>query len=408
MTHYKELIQKLFRVNLFGGMKLGLQNCLRLQQLLHYPDRSYHSIHVAGTNGKGSVATKIARGLQHAGLKVGLYTSPHLSCFRERIRINGEMISEQEVEVILPSLFHLTSQEKIPATFFELVTFLALQYFANKKVDVAVLEAGLGGRLDATNIVYPLLSVITSISLDHTEILGPTIEAIAKEKAGIIKTRIPVVIGPRVPLSIIEEVASSLQSSCIQMTQTVSNFEQENRLLAKMALQQLSCHFPLSPESILDGLEGGQPCRFERFSTPCPVILDVAHNPDGLSSLFQVIKQQFPSSPLRVLFGISKNKDILKCLAILKSYGKEFHLVEATNGRGVPIQHLRQSLSCLGIDASKLHIHETIYASMRSAIQKSNEQGEVLVVCGSFFIMSPIREALGLQEPRDEVDMNEK
>ena len=181
---YLDLIQHLLTVNLEAGIKLGLQNVERLQEILHYPDRSFTSIHVAGTNGKGSVCIKVARALEKAGYRTGLYTSPHISSFRERIRINGKMITEEAVESILPPLFKVIEEAGIPATFFEITTFLAFLYFAREKVDFAVLETGLGGRLDATNIVSPCLSVITSISLDHTEILGGSCEEIAHEKGG--------------------------------------------------------------------------------------------------------------------------------------------------------------------------------------------------------------------------------
>lgn len=204
---YQDLLKKLFAVNLHGGIKLGLKNIQQLNQLLGNPIAQFKSIHVAGTNGKGSVVTKIAKGLEEEGFRVGLYTSPHISCFRERIKINGRMIDEASVTSILERIFNVIEQEKIAATFFEITTALAFLYFAKQRVDFAVLETGLGGRLDATNIVTPLLSIITSISLEHVEQLGETIDAIASEKAGIIKPNIPVLIGPCVPVGIIEKFA---------------------------------------------------------------------------------------------------------------------------------------------------------------------------------------------------------
>ena len=257
---YPTLIQKLFSVNLFSGTKLGLQNMERLQQLLYYPDRSFQIVHVAGTNGKGSVSTKIASALEFGGARVGLFTSPHLSCFRERIRINGEMIPEETVAAILERLFQITEKQQISATFFELTTSLALLYFAQEKIDVAVLETGLGGRLDATNIVSPCLSVITSISLDHTDILGSTLEAIAIEKGGIIKKKIPVIIGPHVPYEVIQSIAKKMESCCIQVKTTSPLYEEENRQIARSALNQLSSLFHLSEENIEKGLEAKQPC----------------------------------------------------------------------------------------------------------------------------------------------------
>lgn len=332
---YTDIIRKLFNLNLFGGMKLDLQNAHAFQQHLNFPDRSFASIHIAGTNGKGSVATKIACAFQHAGYRVGLYTSPHLACFRERIRLNGEMIPEETTGTLLMTLFELMDKEQIPATFFEVTTFLALLYFAQEKADVVVLETGLGGRLDATNIVHPCLSVITSISLDHTDLLGKTREEIAREKAGIIKSKTPVIIGPHVPLEPIQEVAKSLQSQIIQTQSHSTFFEEENQEIARTALQWLSDSFSLSSNAISQGLKGRQPCRFEILEGTPLIILDVAHNPDGFTHLFQAIQQHYPGKAMRLLFGLSKNKDVQGCLRLLTQHGHHFHLVEAPNGRGV-------------------------------------------------------------------------
>jgi dihydrofolate synthase/folylpolyglutamate synthase len=399
-------MQRLFQVNLFGGTKLGLKNCEQLQSLLNFPDRTYATIHVSGTNGKGSVTTKIAFALQAAGYKVGLYTSPHIACFRERIRINGNMIPEHAVEELLTKLFTLIEKEAIPATFFEITTFLAFLYFAQEKIDVAVLETGLGGRMDATNVVMPLLSIITSISLDHTEILGTTLEAIAKEKAGIIKPGVAVILGPEVPLQPIKAIAQG--SPYLQLTKRTANFEEENQLIAKAALDNLSAHFKLTEAAILQGLETRPPCRFEIFSGPCPIILDVAHNPDGLLHLFQAVKQRYGNAPLRILFGLSKNKDMPTCLKILKEHGQAFHLVEAPNGRGISASELENELCLLGVEAQKIWMHPSILQGMRVAIDEANANKEVIIVCGSFFIMGEVRQALGLQEPQDSWDMNER
>ena len=214
---YQMLLEKLFQVNLHGGIKLNLNNMQCLQTFFQYPDRNFPSIHVAGTNGKGSVCLKMAKAFEHAGYRVGLYTSPHLSCFRERIQINGQMISEDATCHFLSSIFEALHSQDIPATFFEITTCLAFLYFAQEKVDMAVFETGLGGRLDATNVLIPCLSIITSIALDHTEILGQTCEEIAFEKAGIIKEGIPVVIGPHVP-SLVYTLAQERHSPCIQVT----------------------------------------------------------------------------------------------------------------------------------------------------------------------------------------------
>lgn len=403
---YSTLVQRLLQVNVWGGMKLGLENVLRLQQLLHFPDRSFQSIHIAGTNGKGSVSIKMAVALQQAGYRVGLYTSPHLSCFRERIRINGEMISEEAVSTHLSRLFDLVEKEQIPATFFELTTCLAFLHFAQEQVDIAVIETGLGGRLDATNIIHPCLSVITSISLDHTEILGSTCEEIAKEKAGIIKTHVPVIIGPHVPLAPIQTIAMQQQSSLIQVQTQAAFFEEENCAIARTAL--ISLPFQLTPEAIDCGLKSKQPCRFEVLEGSPPIILDVAHNPNGLHYLFQAIKKHYPGRSLRLLFGLSKSKDLHGCLQLIAAHGEHFHLVEASNGRGAAVHGLATHLQALAVDSSRLFQHESIAASIHQAQQEACQHNQVLVICGSFFIMAEVRQALGFHDPQDSWDMNER
>ncbi len=404
---YSALIQKLFNVNLFGGVKLGLQNVQYLQKLLNFPDRSFTTIHVAGTNGKGSVTTKIAHAFEQAGYRVGLYTSPHISSFRERIRINGTMIPEEAVESLLTFLFQLIESEQIPATFFELTTFLAFLYFAHQHVEVAVLETGLGGRLDATNVVSPCLSIITSIQLDHTEILGHTREAIAREKGGIIKEKIPVIIGPHVPLEPIHSIALDKGSLCIQVKETSPLFEEQNQMIARAALNYLASQFHLSPHDIEKGLGGKQPCRFEVINGSPHIILDVAHNPDGLQHLFQMMAHDYPEQPLRLLFGLSKNKDLTGCLQLLAKHGAHFHLVEASNGRGASVTHLYTHLCELAVNPSCIFKHEFIFEGINQAKEKAIKHGEILVICGSFFIMKQVRQALDFNEPCDQLDLNE-
>lgn len=405
---YAEAVQHLFQVNLFQGMKLGLQNVQRLQQHLNYPDRKYASIHVAGTNGKGSVCTKIALAFQQAGYRTGLYTSPHLSCFRERIRVNGTMISEDAVGKILTHLFELTEREQIPATFFELTTLLAFLYFEAEHVDVAVIETGLGGKLDATNIIIPCLSVITSISMDHTEILGNTVDEIAKEKGGIIKPGVPVVIGPRIPQQVIQEIAKANESTCMICSGAAATFEMENRLIAQESLKILARSFELTPKVIEKGLNGRQPCRFEVVNESPPTILDVAHNPDGLAHLFNAVKSEFPNLPIRVLFGLSKNKDLEGCIKLLAESGSCFHVVETLNGRGAPKEELVRLLTKQHVPIEAIAAHHDISEAVILATEASSKQGEVLVICGSFFIMGDVRLALGFAEPRDFFCMNER
>lgn len=405
---YHALIQKLLAVSMHGGVKLGLENVQRLQKIWHYPDRTFTTIHVAGTNGKGSVCTKIAHALEHAGYKVGLFTSPHLSCFRERIRINGKMIAEEAVASILSPLFQSIEEANIPATFFEITTFLALLYFAQEKVDIAVLETGLGGRLDATNIVTPCLSIITSISLDHTEILGTSLEEIAAEKAGIIKERVPVIVGPNAPLGSIEAIAQQKKSPCLLIKERSPLFEEENNNIAKAALDHLTSRFQLTPAAIEKGLRAKQPCRMETIDGPPLTILDVAHNPDGIYRLFKSIFSHYPGRPLRLVFGLSKSKDLKGCLTQIVPYRFPCHLVEATNGRGASKELIRNQLLELPTPPLDIHLHSSITSGVETACLEASKQDQLVVIFGSFFIMAEARRALGFQEPVDSIDMNER
>lgn len=402
---YSDLIQRLYSQNLHHGIKLGLENSLRLNQALGNPSLAFPSIHIAGTNGKGSVATKIAKTFQLLGLKVGLYTSPHLSCFRERIKINESMISEKDLEDLLPPIFSLIEHENIPATFFEITTLLAFSHYAREKVDIAILETGLGGRLDATNIVIPKLTAITSISLDHTEILGNSLELIAEEKAGIIKPNIPVVIGPNVPFQIIERFAKKNNSPCIQVKGIFSSFEEENCAIAKKCLETLN----ISQEAISEGIKAKPSCRMEIIEkNPHTVVLDVAHNPDGLSNLIKSLKKEFPHKTFKVIFGISKNKNVLSCLKILREHSSHFYPVEAENGRGIPVKDLFSHLTFLGVPEHLITMMPTISHAIEHALNSTSANQEIILICGSFFIMSEARKILGIIEPSDLFDINER
>jgi dihydrofolate synthase/folylpolyglutamate synthase len=213
---YAAAIEHLYSLQQFG-IKLGLDNIRRLTALLGHPQTRYRCVHIAGTNGKGSTAAMVAAVLQRAGYRVGLYTSPHLVEFRERIRVDGRMISEDAVSELTERVRELWSDPLAP-TFFEFTTALAFQFFADQEIDIAVLEVGLGGRWDATNVVHPMVTAITTIGYDHEEHLGTTLSAIAGEKAGIIKEGVPVVLGPikGEALAVIEQVAARHAASVIR------------------------------------------------------------------------------------------------------------------------------------------------------------------------------------------------
>lgn len=406
MNQYEKILEETYQLSLHGGMKMGLQNSLRLREHADYPDKNYQTIHVAGTNGKGSVSIKIASALAAEGYKVGLYTSPHLSSIRERFKINGKMISKADFTAVMESIFALSREQEIAATFFETLTAAAFVYFSNQHVDFAVIETGLGGRLDATNVITPCLSVITSIEFDHCEILGQTIEEIAREKAGIIKPKVPVVIGPGVPFNIIKEVAEAQSSPVFQVIETDPFFETQNCLIALQALDVLKRECILSDASIQKGLTVKQPCRFEVVGDSPTLILDVAHNPDGLKACFSEVKRRYPSQNIHVVFGISTNKDVSECLKVIAMNGSAFYPVTAENGRGIQADLLAKDLA----QFTNLPIKESssLLLNFETAKKEAAENNAVIVVCGTFFIMAPIRKALGIVEESDFIDLNEK
>ena len=352
------------------SMKLGLERVEAVDTLLGFPSRQFASVHIAGTNGKGSVSTKIAHALQESGKKVGLYTSPHIYAYHERIRINGRPISETDADRLLKKI---CAASQVKLSYFELLTLLAFCYFSEEKVDFAVFETGMGGRLDATNIVRPVLSVITSIEMDHMPYLGDSLEAIAFEKAGIIKPGVPVLIGPHAkPAHIFEEAAALSRSPLFQVQGEFLHYEEENRAIARKALSLLP--FPLERRSIDLGLAAVPPCRFEIISEHGPmVILDAAHNPDGLKRTFERLSHQFPSAKIRVLAGFSADKDVEESLNVIRLHAVDVHLAYTDHPR-----LLKNGNPCL----------ETAF---QEAYGHAKNNGEILLVCGTFFIMHRVR-----------------
>ena len=332
---YEETIQYLYNsVPMFqnvgaAGYKEGLQNTLTLDEHFNHPHRSFRTVHVAGTNGKGSCSHTIAAMLQSEGYKVGLYTSPHLVDFRERIRINGKCISKQYVINFVKK--ERKFFEPLHPSFFELTTALAFKYFAEQKVDWAVIEVGLGGRLDCTNIIKPELSIITNISFDHTAFLGDTLAKIAKEKAGIIKPETPVVIGEaneetkpvfeniakqnNAPILFAEEV--NLQEFDDIEFELKGSYQQKNKATILCAAKQLG----ISREAIKNGMANvcettGLIGRWQTLSKEPLVICDTGHNVGGWQYLSEQIKQ-VPCTTRRIVFGMVDDKDINTVMTML-------------------------------------------------------------------------------------------
>jgi dihydrofolate synthase / folylpolyglutamate synthase len=395
-----QLLDKLYQNNPHA-IKMGLDNVLKLDEYLNFPSKQFKSIHIAGTNGKGSVSTKIAQTLYLSGYKIGLFTSPHISSFNERIQINGEAVSKKILLSSLKKVFDLTEKYKMSPTFFEINTLVVFDIFADQKVDFGVIEVGLGGRLDSTNIITPLLSIITSISFDHTHILGDTLEKIAFEKAGIIKEGVPVIVGPKADFQVIKEKAFSLTSPLIKVKEVDGWYDSENSEIAKTALNYLKNKWHLSSSAIEQGVQKRPSCRLEIYSEesnkiskefekiPKAIIFDVAHNPNGFENLFKALKLHFEGLPIRIILGMSKDKDIATCSKLINSNVSAIHVISPSHERLIAKEEL-----ALFFPKNKVEYEDDLKKTIKAAVSKAASNGEILVICGSFFIMKDIRKIL--------------
>lgn len=374
---------------------------------------------MAGTNGKGSVALKIANAMQQCGLTVGLFCSPHVSSFRERMQVNSDMISEQEVVELLPQIYDWCAQHDIPATFFEITTALAFYFYEKRQTQVVVLETGLGGRLDATNVIkHPGISIITSIGLEHTRILGDTVELIAMEKGGIIKEGCPVLVGPHCPQQVLQQCAREKNAGRYYNPQEVlrdyrdmeiTDYDEENSRIAKAALILLKHSHPdllknLSEEGMDQAVTVRPPCRFEKVQREdgLTILLDVAHNPPAMEYLVQKLKATYPDSSFRFVTGMSSDKDLTQCGSYLLSIAEpsQIHLVEAAHPRAAKLPAILVAEPRLAESHYNMD-DRSITTQVHAAIELARQANEVLVICGSVFLMAEAREALGFDEPRD-------
>lgn len=326
---YSEAIQFLYNLRLFGA-KFRLENSLKLAELTGNPQNQLRFIHVAGTNGKGSTCAMLESIYRTAGLRVGLFTSPHLVSFRERIQINRQFISEADVVRHVEQLKPMLKQfpEDHHPTFFEAVTIMALNYFAEKKCELVIWETGLGGRLDATNIVTPLACAITNIGIEHAEWLGDTVEKIAAEKAGIIKAGRPVITtaAPGHGLEVITSVAREKQSPLTIVSSAEANsrplneielplqgrHQRLNAALALATVHVLESEITVSDAALRTGLtKVNWPGRMHRFQTASgqTILLDGAHNPDGAEALRVALQEECPGAKPTMIFGVFRDKD---------------------------------------------------------------------------------------------------
>lgn len=389
MDRYEELITTLFSL---PRTFYPSDNPPLFYEKLDRPADHYKTIHVAGTNGKGSVALKIASTLESAGYKVGLFISPHIESFRERIQINREKIPRERVVFYLDYLYLMLKDRWVQSNFFEISTMLAFLYFRDEKVDVAVIEAGIGGRHDATNVIHPVLSVITTVTLDHEAFLGPTPQEIAYQKAGIIKKEVPVVLGYRsIYPAVFQEAFIRKAPVTITPPYEGNSYAVENRHIAEQALFVLRQHFSIPDHAMQYGLSQEQPCRFEEvlLEELAPIIFDVAHNSDGFTRLIQRLKDTYPGKNYHFVFGISKEKDYISCIKIIGEVAKEIYLVRPSYNKGLDVHLLKEAFQ--NISHQGVKTHATVEETMQKLIETTNSHEDVIVISGTFYIMEPIR-----------------
>ncbi len=374
-----------------------LDNIINFCNVLDNPEKKFKSIHVAGTNGKGSSSHMLASILQEAGYKVGLYTSPHLKDFRERIKINGEVVGKKFVKGFVEQ--HKPFFEYNKLSFFEMTVGMAFSYFAEEKVDIAIIEVGLGGRLDSTNIITPEVSLITNIGMDHTQFLGDTLEKIALEKAGIIKPKVPVVISETQPETkmIFKLIAHQLKSNIVFAdeesfigygTDLRGDYQQKNINGVVATINQLK-DFDVRDGSISNGLENvventGLLGRWQVLQKNPLVVLDTAHNREGLQLVLkQVEKQSY--NQLHIVLGFVNDKDVRSVLTLFPKDAK-YYFVRPNIPRGMDAMVLQELAKDLGLNGK-------VYKSVKKGFKKamnSAENKDMVYVGGSTFVVAEV------------------
>jgi dihydrofolate synthase/folylpolyglutamate synthase len=412
MQEYQEILQYLFNLQL-SGIKLGLGNISALLKQLGNPQKKWPAVHIAGTNGKGSTAAFIYGILRKTGLRVGLYTSPHLVDFSERIRVNDEAISWDEIIGYIRSM--KKHVDKNQNTFFEATSALAFQYFADRQVDVAVVETGLGGRLDATNLVEPLVTVITSIGYDHQQFLGNDLRQIAREKAGIIKGGIDCITNNTDPV-VLEELQTVCQSkgSLLYRLDPENNIEilkmdlhgsQFNGIFPEKTFHNLEITLagyhqiinaglatlsmlkiktiPIKEIEIRNGLkEARWPARLQMISERPLVLLDVAHNVDGFEKVFNTIRSNLRSRRILVIAGLAKDKDYEKIARVLSENVSTVGIIRNFSDRGMPAEKLKIALQDNNLTADVFEFVDQAY----SHFLKSSGEDDVILIIGSHYL----------------------
>lgn len=394
-----------------SAYKEGLENTLALDEHFGHPHRNFRTIHVAGTNGKGSCSHTLAAILQEAGYRTGLYTSPHLVDFRERIRVNGQPIPEEYVLRFVEE--ERSFFEPLSPSFFELTTAMAFRYFADQQVDVAIIEVGLGGRLDCTNIIRPDLCIITNISFDHTQFLGSTLAQIASEKAGIIKQGIPVVIGETTPETrpVFAEKAQAVQAPICFAEDHVPEeysdidyelkglYQEKNRRTLLTALPLLKkAGYHLSEQAIRNGFAHvceltGLMGRWQKLQDAPTLICDTGHNVGGITYIAEQLKQQ-TYRKLHIVMGMVNDKDIRGVLALLPR-DADYYFTKASVKRALPEAELARLANAAGLQGE---CYPDVPTAVRAAQEKSLPE-DFIFVGGSSFIVADLlasRDALNL------------
>ena len=396
-------------------MRFGLEAISELLSRMGNPQNSFLSVLIAGTNGKGSTAAMLASILQQAGLKVGLYTSPHLIDFRERIVINGVKISRKDWGGLLAEIKDHTVQ---PVTYFECLTAAAFLYFSRRKVDIAVLEVGLGGRLDATNICQPLVSVITNIALEHTAYLGKTLEAIAREKAGIIKKNGVCVTAAtqRKVIDVFNGICHKQQAGLLRLgidfkikihrDESIS-YEGQNRKINRLTVPLRGPHqlsnaalalavieilekkgYRINDQAVQKGLAQTRwEARLEVLRPSPLFLLDGAHNPAGIASLCHVVGKDFSGRRLILIFSALADKDYRRMMRKIAPLAHQIFLPLLKTKRAVPPTVLAAFLESLGCPAL---ISDSITASIRQALQSAGEN-DLILACGSLYLAGEVK-----------------
>jgi len=413
MDSYQETIQYLFNLQ-FSGIKLGLKNVSNILNSLGNPQNKWPAIHIAGTNGKGSTAAFIYSILREAGLKVGLYTSPHLVDFNERIRINEEPIDWNTIVEYTDLLKQEINRHR--ATFFEATSAIAFHYFAENQVDIAVIETGLGGRLDATNLVHPKVTVITPIGFDHQEYLGKDLISIAGEKAGIIKASIPCVTNNTNPeiMKVIKKICDREKAPFYPLnpSQTIRTIEMNiersvfDLILPEYSFENLEIKMPgehqlanaalsilailklkkrqVREEMIRDGLKKTEwPGRMQIVKRNPMVILDVAHNPEGFYHVLKFIHKNFIGKSIWTIVGLAKDKDFQAIADILSRYVSQLGVVVHFSERGIDAQKLVHALDG---KIKNLELFNTISLAYEKYLSLANSE-DVILIIGSHYLV---------------------